>query len=385
MRRIIALFILAVVSLLLWSWWRGNVKAEGSIPPTIRMDAISNKEGFARAIQPRPFIFPPDHGPHLEYQTEWWYFTGNLDSDQGEHFGYQLTFFRRGLTPESQPRESSFATNQIYFAHLAITDVPGNSHVEVERFSRGAAGLAGASGEPFHVWLEDWSLLSLNKEGSHLQLSASEGDLGLELELQSEKPIVLHGENGLSPKSNEPGNASYYLSYTRLASSGSLWVNGKEIEVQGQSWFDHEWSTTVLGEKAVGWDWFGLQLNDGRELMFFLIRNHDGSIDPVSSGTLVEPDGSTHHLGMDELQVQILDRWQSPETDAEYPSSWRVIIPGSELDLTIDPWLEDQEMNTSLVYWEGAVKVNGLSHGIQVSGNGYIELTGYAYSFNGVF
>jgi predicted secreted hydrolase len=385
MRRIIPLFILLLVSLLLWSWWRGNVEAEESIPPAIRMNTISNKEGFARAIQPRPFTFPLDHGQHLEYQTEWWYFTGNLETSQGEHFGYQLTFFRRGLTPELQSRESSFATNQIYFAHLAITDVSGNSHEEVERFSRGAAGLAGASVEPFQVWLEDWALKSLNDEGSHLNLFALEADLGLDLNLRSEKPIVLHGDNGLSPKSDEPGNASYYLSYTRLATSGSLWVNGREIEVQGQSWFDHEWSTTVLGEKAVGWDWFGLQLSDGRELMFFLIRNNDGSIDPVSSGTLVEPDGSTHHLGMDDIQVQIQDRWQSPETDAEYPSSWRVIIPSLELDLTIAPWLEDQEMNASLVYWEGAVKVNGVSDGIQVSGSGYVELTGYAYSFNGVF
>jgi predicted secreted hydrolase len=385
MRRTIPLFILFLVSLLLWSWWRGNVEAEESIPPVIRMDTISDMEGFARAIQPRSFTFPLDHGPHLEYQTEWWYFTGNLETSQGEHFGYQLTFFRRGLTPERQSRESSFATNQIYFAHFAITDVSGNSHEEMERFSRGAVGLAGASIEPFQVWLDDWTLKGLNDEGSRLHLSASEGDLGLELDLRSEKPIVLHGENGLSPKSDEPGNASYYLSYTRLATSGSLWVNGREVEVQGQSWFDHEWSTTVLGEKAVGWDWFGLQLSDGRELMFFLIRNNDGSIDPVSSGTLVERDGSTYHLGMDELQVQIQDHWQSQETGADYPSLWRVTILSSGLDLTITPWLENQEMNTSLVYWEGAVKLNGESNGIQVSGNGYVELTGYAYSFNGVF
>jgi predicted secreted hydrolase len=385
MKRFILLFTLLTVSFLLWFWWRGNVEAEESLPPAIHMDTFSNTQGFARALEPVPFSFPLDHGPHLEYQTEWWYFTGNLETEQGEHFGYQLTFFRRGLTPELPSRESSFATNQIYFAHFAITDVSGNLHEEVERFSRGALGLAGASGEPFQVWLEGWSLKSLDDKGDHLQLSASEGNLGLKLELQSVKPIVLHGEDGLSRKSDDPGNASYYLSYTRLDTSGSLWADGKEVQVQGLSWFDHEWSTTVLGEQAVGWDWFGLQLSDGRELMFFLIRNIDGTIDPVSGGTLVEPDGSTHLLGMDELQVQVQEHWQSPETNAEYPSAWKIKIPNSEIDLTIIPWLDDQEMNVSIVYWEGAVKVRGMSRGIEITGDGYVELTGYVSSFQGAF
>ena len=385
MRRIIPLIIILLISILLWSSSRGKVEAEDSLPPALRVDTGTNHAGFARALEPRQFTLPQDHGPHLEYQTEWWYFTGNLETVEGQHFGYQLTFFRRGLSPEPQPRESSFATNQIYFAHLAITDASENSHQEVERFSRGASGLAGASGEPFQIWLEDWTLKALNEEGSHLHLSASEGDLGLDLELRSEKPVVLHGESGLSPKSDDPGNASYYLSYTRLWTSGLLQLDGIEYEVQGQSWFDHEWSTSVLGEEAVGWDWFGLQISDNRELMFFLIRNNDGSIDSISGGTLVEADGSTVPFGVDEIEIQVLDYWQSPETGADYPSSWQVSLPAMDLDLNIEPWLKNQEMNISLVYWEGAAKVSGFSNGLQISGNGYVELTGYAYSFQGIF
>jgi predicted secreted hydrolase len=385
MKRIIALLLFFTISLLLWSWWRGGAEAEESTPPAISIETQYKRQGFAQALQPRNFNFPQDHGPHLDYQTEWWYFTGNLDSEDGQHFGYQLTFFRRGLTPQAQSRTSSFATNQIYFAHLAITDVSGNLHEEVERFSRGAADLAGASGEPFKVWLEDWSLHSLNDEGSHLHLIAEERGIGLDLELQSEKPITLHGEGGLSPKSIEPGNASYYLSYTRLTTSGSLWMDGNEVRVQGQSWFDHEWSTSVLGENAVGWDWFGLQLSDRRELMFFLIRNSDGSIDQVSGGTLIESDGSTQFLEGSDLDIRVLDRWESPETGADYPSTWKVIIPSMDLDVEIEPWIKDQEMRISLVYWEGAVKISGFSKGLQVTGNGYVELTGYANSFQGVF
>jgi predicted secreted hydrolase len=273
----------------------------------------------------------------------------------------------------------------VFFAHLAITDVVGNEHKEVERFSRGTAGLAGASGDPFQVWLEDWSLTALNEDGSHLQLSAREGGLRLDLELQSEKPIVAHGLDGLSPKGVEPGNASYYLSYTRMRTSGLIWIHGETFQVQGESWFDHEWSTTVLDENALGWDWFGLQLSDGRELMFFLIRNEDGSIGKTSGGTLVDPDGSVTTFNQNELDIEVLSRWLSPETGAEYPSSWKLSIPTLDLSLNIEPWISDQEMRISLVYWEGAVKVSGRSKGISITGHGYAELTGYAYSFQGIF
>jgi predicted secreted hydrolase len=255
----------------------------------------------------------------------------------------------------------------------------------VERFSRGAAGLAGASGEPFRVWIEDWRLESLDERGSSLRLSAQASEFGLDLLLEAQKPIVPHGMGGLSPKSEEPGNASYYLSYTHLETSGTLLVQGTEIEVQGASWFDHEWSTSALGENAQGWDWFGLQLSDGRDLMLGLIRNVDGTIDPVSGGTLVEADGTTRSLEPGDIEIQALDHWISPNTDAEYPSSWRISIPSADLQIDLDPWLEDQEMNISIVYWEGAVRITGVSKGSPITGNGYVELTGYTQSFQGVF
>lgn len=385
MRRIILLLFILIALFLFWFFWNSGTEAQVSQPPMVQLGVPGDEGAFARAMETRSFSFPSDHGPHFDYQTEWWYFTGNLENSEGRHFGYQLTFFRRGLSPGNESRPSSFATNQVYFAHFAITDVASGSHQETERFSRGVPGLAGASGDPFRVWLENWSLQALNEDGSHVQLSAKDVDLSLELELRSTKPIVLHGDGGLSPKSIEPGNASYYLSYTRMETSGKIQMNGDLFRVQGQSWFDHEWSTTVLGENAVGWDWFGIQLSDGREIMFFLVRNRDGSFDSVSSGTLVEPDGKITTFDLADLEIQTLERWQSPETGADYPVSWKLRIPLLEVDLDIEPWLSDQEMRTSLVYWEGAVKASGTSKGLPITGNGYVELTGYAYSFQGLF
>jgi predicted secreted hydrolase len=384
-RRYLPILLVLLALLALWVWFGRGAVAEESLPPALRIDEVPSEDEFARAFAPRSFTFPLDHGPHLGYQTEWWYFTGNLESVEGRHYGYQLTFFRRGLSPEATLRESPFATNQVYFAHLALTDVEGDSHEEVERFSRAAADLAGARGEPFQVWLEDWRLESLNDEGSSLHLTAHDGDFGLDLELIAQKPIVAHGNGGLSPKSSVPGNASYYLSLTRLETAGTIRVGGVEFEVLGESWFDHEWSTSALGENAQGWDWFGLQLSDGRDVMLALIRNTDGTIDQVSGGTLVEADGKTRSLDVNEFAVQVLDHWQSPDSGAEYPSSWRITIPSADLQLTIEPWLRDQEMSISLVYWEGAVSVSGSSKGIDITGNGYVELTGYAQSFQGVF
>jgi predicted secreted hydrolase len=385
MKRILWIGLVLLALILLWSNWIGGSVKPDTQPPNVLLEKKSSTGGFTQALEPQTFEFPKDHGPHLDYQTEWWYFTGNLETNQGRHFGYQLTFFRRGLSPGTQTRPSSLATNQVFFAHLAITDVTGNEHKEVERFSRGIERLAGANGDPFRVWLEDWSLTALNEDGSHLQLSAMEGGLRLDLELQSKKPIVAHGLNGLSPKGIEPGNASYYLSYTRMQTSGSIWIDSETFKVEGESWFDHEWSTTVLGENALGWDWFGLHLSDDRELMFFLIRNEDGSIGQTSGGTLVEPDGSVTTFNQNMLDVEVLSRWVSPETGAEYPSSWTLSIPTLDLNLNIEPWISDQEMRLSLVYWEGAVKVNGKSKGISITGQGYAELTGYAYSFQGIF
>jgi predicted secreted hydrolase len=352
-------------------------------PPTVGAEIVGLRStdsiaGFARADHIRPFAFPLDHGPHPDFQTEWWYYTGNLDAADGRHFGYQLTFFRRALSPTGTTRDSDWATRQIYFAHFAITDAKTNDHWAVERFSRGAAGLAGASGAPYHVWLENWDASSLNADGSRVQLRAEDAGHALALTLDSAKPLVLHGDQGLSQKSAGAGNASYYYSFTRLASEGTLTLNGVKFAVSGTSWMDHEFSTTVLGENAVGWDWFSIQLSDQRELMFFQIREKDGSIEPFSGGTLVEPDGRIRALPRGQVNIQVLDKWTSAQSGGTYPAGWTMTIPSANIQLTLKPYVTDQEMRISIVYWEGAVSITGTSNGGNVRGNGYVEMTGYA-------
>ena len=334
--------------------------------------------GFETVREPQEFSFPQDHGPHLDYQTEWWYYTGNLVSEGGERFGYQLTIFRRGLTPGDTQRESDFATNQIFFGHLALTDIGGGEHVALERFERGSAGLAGATGDPFSVHLGDWSIESLNETGSQVRLSASEAGIGLDLTLAATKPIVAHGERGYLPKGEAEGNASYYLSFTDMQTQGTLEVGDRVIEVSGSSWFDHEWATSALGPEATGWDWFGLQLEDGRELMLIQFRTRDGG--EVSGGTLVEPNGESRWLTADEFEIAPITTWTSDTTGTTYPSGWEITIRAEGLELVVEPWIKDQEMRLNIEYWEGAVRVRGT-----VNGWGYVELTGYSRSIQGLF
>jgi len=341
--------------------------------------------GFARADGPRPLSFPADHGPHLDYQTEWWYYTGNLDTADGQHWGYQLTFFRRALAPPAQRRvrASNWAADQVYMAHFALMDVAGKRHPVFERLSRGAAGLAGAQAAPFNIWLEDWRVQQIEPDVYHL--SAAQDDMALDLTLKDRKGPILQGDQGYSRKGPDPGNASYYYSLTRLESSGTVRVGSTLHQVSGLSWMDHEFSTSALAADQVGWDWFALQLDDGSELMAFQIRKADGSIDPFSSGTLIAPDGSTRRLGRDDLVISANATWRSPRSGAAYPAAWTVKVPSAGLTLDIKPYLSDQELNVSFTYWEGAVRVSGEHGGRAVAGNGYIELTGYAGSMAGQF
>jgi len=352
---------------------------------SLRLAEETSAPAFARVTTVRPFRLPADHGPHFEYQTEWWYFTGNLADASGRHFGYQLTFFRRGLSPGPPPGGPGLATNQIYFAHFAVTDSAAGRHLFAERWSRGAGGLAGARAEPLTLWLEDWRAEGRSRDGSALSLTARDGASGLDLELLPTKPLVAHGDRGLSPKSDEPGNASYYVGYTRLLARGRITTSAGTFAVTGTGWFDHEWSTSALGPGALGWDWYSLQTSDQRELMFFRIRREDGSLELASGGTLVEPDGRTRRLDASEVAIVVEDRWKSPETGATYPSRWTVRVPSADLELRVAPWLPDQEMRTSFTYWEGAVRIEGTSADLRVKGNGYVELTGYARSMQGVF
>ncbi|MGD1996547.1 MAG: lipocalin-like domain-containing protein [Anaerolineae bacterium] len=357
---------------------RPQVRARLVLPP-------GDVEGFARAEGPRAFDFPGDYGPHSDYQTEWWYYTGNLESSGERHFGYQLTFFRRALTPPSewQDRPSSWAADHVYMAHFAVTDVGGGRHQAFERFSRGAAGLAGAESSPYRVWLDDWRVEMV--EPSVYRLRAAQGNLEIDLLLTDRKRPVLHGDSGYSRKGPEPGSASYYYSQTRLETSGMVMVGDVEYSVDGASWMDHEFSTSVLGVDQVGWDWFALHLNDGSELMVFQIRRTDGSVDPFSSGTLVSPDGSARHLSRGDFEVIVESTWRSPRSGAVYPAGWRVEVPAADLMLEIDPYLTDQELDASYIYWEGAVRVRGERAGESLTGSGYVEMTGYAYPIQGQF
>ncbi len=387
-----SLLVSAVVfggALLYWIYLeQGPPEAAGLDATTSIADVLgeSNPAGFARALAPRQFVFPGDHGPHPEYKYEWWYFTGNLDTEEGQHFGFQLTFFRIGLTPKSPERTSAWATNQVHMAHFTVSDVANKRFYNFERFSRGAAGLAGASSAPFRVWLEDWSVEesgALRHSVPTMRLHAVEADIAIDLDVSSLKPVVLQGERGLSRKSAAPGNASYYYSSTKLDTQGMITIEGKPFEVSGFSWMDREWSTSALAKDQLGWDWFGLQLSDGRELMFYQLRRRDGSVDPWSRGTVVNVDGSTQTLTPEDISIQVRDQWRSPHSKARYPSRWRIQIPRQQLDLDVRPYLPDQELDVSFRYWEGAVSVTGTTHKIPITGSGYVELVGYTDSVIG--
>jgi predicted secreted hydrolase len=350
----------------------------------------SSAEGFARALTPRPFAFPADHGPHPTFRTEWWYWTGNLrtagvgagpsgnrEGSDVRRFGFQLTFFRTALVPAAVPRRSAWGARDVYMAHLALTDVDGGRFHARDRWARAALDLAGATAEPLRVWLGDWTAEGRGPDGLPVRLRAGEGDLGIDLTLSSAKPAVLHGERGLSRKSDEPGNASYYYSLTRMPASGVVRVDGRAYPVEGAAWMDREWSTSALGPDLVGWDWFALQLDDGRELMLYRLRRGDGSIDPASQGTLVAPDGASRGLARDAVEVLTLAHWTSPRGGIRYPARWRIRVPSAGLDVVVTPLVAEQELDLAVRYWEGTVGVEGTVDGRRLGGTGYVELVGY--------
>lgn len=341
----------------------------------VREALAEDRAGFARALAPRPLSFPDDHGPHPDFRTEWWYYTGNLATPAGRHVGFQLTFFRVALAPADESRASAWATRQLYVAHFAVTDTAGGRFHAASRVSRAALGLAGAEAAPFRVWVEGWSAQG---DGSSTRLCASEGEVALDLSVSPAKPVVLQGDRGLSRKGPEPGNASLYYSFTRMPARGVVRLGGETLEVAGEAWMDREWSTSALGAGVEGWDWFAVQLDDGRELMVYLLRRRDGTVDPFSAGTLVAADGTTRRLDPGAVRVETLAHWTSPRSGVRYPARWRLSVPAAELRLEIEPRLADQELSVGTRYWEGAVAVAGSAAGRLIGGRGYVELVGYA-------
>jgi predicted secreted hydrolase len=338
--------------------------ALGGIPAT----------GFARALEPRQFSFPADHAAHPDFRNEWWYVTGNVKAANGQQFGYQVTLFRIALTPSVPSNPSAWATNQMWMAHVALTDLAGQQHLHEQRFARGAAGLAGQSTQPFRVWLEDWQILGQAKGQFPWSIQVKAQDFSLNLTLTPAKPVVLQGNQGLSQKSSEAGNASYYYSFTRLETTGTIHYQGKDWGVAGLSWLDREWSTSALGADQAGWDWFSLQLKDGQELMFYRMRKKSGEADAAhSQGKLVLADGSSQTLNLNDVQLKPLEYWQAP-TGAHYPIAWE--LTRGQTKWRVEAVVKDQLMQTSVLYWEGSVRVVDANTG-QALGTGYLEMSGY--------
>ena len=366
-------------------------------------DSRAQQPSFAQALAPEPLEFPRDEGPHPDFRQEWWYLTGNLDSATGERFGFELTVFRFALAPAAPAAgsvgagpaapPSAWRTRQIYLAHFAITDVARHRFRFAVKLSRGALGLAGAQADPFRVWVGDWSMGAMSApaptstsapaavkpaaQDGRWRLQAGEPGYVLALTARPLMPPVLNGEHGLSRKSGQPGDATYYYSIPRVAVAGTIVRGGRALPVHGLAWLDREWGSGGLGPQETGWDWFGLQLDDGSSLMFYALRDRDGREDLHSAGTWVGAHGRARALTRRDLRIEVLRHW-TDRRGARYPSRWRLLAPALGIDLTVRPVLADQELLTSPPYWEGAVDVSGTRAGHAIGGRGYVELVGYA-------
>ena len=380
-------------------------------------DAPGDNEGFERALAPRPFVFPDDDGPHPGFRSEWWYFTGVLRaSDAGaRRFGYEMTIFRQALAPRVPARASAWATRDVYMAHFAITDVDGASSSgedgdrrfrAYERFARDGLALAGARAQPFAAWVDDWRMQGLGDHQAddgpmpvHL-LARDDGGAAIDLDVGasddrarlagSGQPIP-EGDRGRFAKGAAPGNASYYFSRTSLPTHGRVTLPSPAgarpgapvtFVVSGLSWMDREWSTGALGAGVRGWDWLGVHLSDGRDLMMCRLRDDADRTTSASRVTLIDAPGldgrrAVHTYAADRFAMAPIDFWMSAETGARYPVSFRLDVPDERISLVVRPLLVDQELRLAVLYWEGAVSLGGTADGAAITGEGYLELTGY--------
>ncbi|CAA6811283.1 MAG: AttH component of AttEFGH ABC transport system [uncultured Thiotrichaceae bacterium] len=333
-------------------------------------------EGFERATEPRQFTFPEDHNAHPGFRNEWWYVTGNVADKNGYEFGYQVTFFRIGLSPDKPKSDSPWATNQLWMAHIALSDIPKQRHHHQQRLVRQAIGLAGSELEQnFRVWLEDWQIISSKGADFPWKVQIKAQDFVLDLALTKAKPLVLQGQQGLSQKGKQKGNASYYYSYPRMDTSGTIKVNKQSYSVKGLSWFDREWSTSALDDNQVGWDWFALQFDDGNDFMYYQLRQTTGEADVTSSGKWIAGDGSVTEISKDEVYLQPIDYWKN-EKGERYPVVWQFEIPTLKKKWLVKARFPEQMMDTGVSYWEGAVEVLDAVSKQRVA-KGYLEMTGY--------
>jgi predicted secreted hydrolase len=325
-----------------------------------------------RAVLPGyRFQFPRDHFDHPDFRTEWWYYTGNLRGPSGHRYGFELVFFRQGLQRGSSDNPSTWRADDLYLAHLALTDIDGKRFRYHTRLNRAGPGIAGINFDERRIWNGNWQSRWDGGSGTQ-KLSAVAEDIRFDLRLTPRKPAVINGDNGVSQKVEGAGFASYYVSFPRLAAEGS--ING--AAVSGVAWMDHEWFTNQLAPSQVGWDWFSIQLDDDTDLMLFQLRRTDGTIDPFSAGTFVGRDGHATHLRRADFDLEPIEFWRSPKTGARYPVRWRISVPSLRLTLVCAAALPNQELvppgQQGTTYWEGAVTYSG-----SVSGAGYLEMTGY--------
>jgi len=325
------------------------------------------------------YEFPRDHHAHREFKTEWWYFTGNLFDADGHRFGYELTFFRHGIQPaaDRDPNASRFIVDDLKFAHFAITDVDGQRFRFDQKTSRGAFGEAGFDDGNRIAWIDNWNLIATGDDSFEIAASSEFGSV--RLHLHATKPPIVHGENGVSIKAAGASSASHYYSIPRFETSGELVANGTARPVRGETWFDHEWSSSQLGKGEVGWDWLCLQFDDGAELMLYRMRLANGGVEPSSSGTWIAPNGTATHLRASDFQMTPTVFWKSNQSGAQYPIGWRIMLPAQRAEFTIKAALEDQELKLgAITYWEGAIDAAGTRDGKALKARGYLELTGYA-------
>jgi predicted secreted hydrolase len=333
---------------------------------------------YRTALPGYRYEFPRDHFSHTDFQTEWWYYTGNLKSADGHRFGFELTLFRQAVRRDPAS-VATWEVQDLYLAHLALSDLDGGKFYHVERTNRAGPGIAAVNESQGRIWNGNWQI---QWHGSDQELKAVDARFQLHFTLHAEKPPVIHGENGVSQKAAGSGRASHYISLTRLTTTGAIDLGNKEFEVTGFSWMDHEFFTRQLEAVQIGWDWLSLQLDDHTELMLFHIRRQDGSIDPYSAGTYVDAAGKTTHLRSNDFElVPLGEKWTSPATGAAYPIHWKIAIPKFGIELEAKTPLASQELtgNTKLIpnYWEGAIFLTGRRNAQLLTGAGYLEMTGY--------
>ena len=343
-------------------------------------------EPYRLALPGYHYQFPRDHFNHPEFQTEWWYYTGNLRSADGRRFGFELTFFRQGVGRESHSARPAAASavwdvRDVWMAHLALSDIVGHQFLHTERLNRAGAGTAGANQAQARVWNGNWQV-RWRSDAATQQLQAVADRFSLELSLKSAEPPVINGVNGVSQKSAGAGHASHYISLMRLITSGTIVIDGKPFVVEGTSWMDHEFFTHQLEPNQIGWDWFSLQLDDGSEIMLFRLRRKDGAPDPYSAGTYQDPQGRTVHLAVNDFSVSPGKTWTSPDNGAHYPIEWTVRIPSLGIEAAVTTKLPQQELTGRIpgspAYWEGAIDITGTKKNQRMQGVGYLEMTGYA-------